>query len=121
MNLEKGCVDLDECNDSGSEADLCKSNEFCVNTEGSFSCVACDKSCATCDADGPDSCIDCADGFVKNDHVCVSKEVAESANKTETEEFEPENPPSASAVTVDVNDEVSSPNPVEDDALRTEL
>merc|ERR1712223_872951 len=122
MNLEKGCVDLDECNDSGSQDSLCKINEFCVNTEGSFSCVTCDKACASCDADGPDSCIDCADGFVKNDDVCVSKEVAESANETEPEESESEKPPSAAAVDVhEINDELSTQDPVEDDALRTEL
>jgi len=122
MNLEKGCVDLDECNDSGSQDSLCKTNEFCVNTEGSFSCVTCDKACASCDADGPDSCIDCADGFVKNDDVCVSKEVAESANETETEESETEKPSSAAAIDVhEVNDELSTQDPVEDDALRTEL
>lgn len=46
----------------------------------------------------------------------------ESANKTETEESEPEISTSAAAVDVDeVNDELSTRNPVEDDALRTEL
>ena len=74
MHSENGCVDFDECN--RSEGNLCKSNEFCVNTEGSFNCVTCDKSCASCEADGPDSCIECAEGFLKNDNVCVSKEVA---------------------------------------------
>lgn len=74
MHSENGCVDFDECN--FSETNRCKTNEFCVNTEGSFTCVACDKSCASCEADGPDSCIDCAEGFLKNDNVCVSQEVA---------------------------------------------
>ena len=82
MHSEKGCVDYDECNqhqnpdNPNAGANLCKRNEFCVNTEGSYKCVTCDKSCASCSADGPDMCIDCADGFVKNDNVCVSKEIA---------------------------------------------
>jgi len=46
----------------------------------------------------------------------------ESANETETEESEPEKPPSAAAVDVhEINDELSTQDPVEDDALRTEL
>ena len=46
----------------------------------------------------------------------------ESANETETEESETEKPSSAAAVDVhEVNDEPSTQDPVEDDALRTEL
>ena len=46
----------------------------------------------------------------------------ESANETETEESETDKPPSTVAVDVhEVNDEPSNQDPVEDDALRTEL
>ena len=44
----------------------CAGNKFCVNTEGSFRCMRCDKSCDGCDGDGPDNCAKCADGHVKN-------------------------------------------------------
>ena len=44
----------------------CAGNKFCVNTEGSFRCMRCDKSCDGCDGDGPDNCAKCADGYVKN-------------------------------------------------------
>lgn len=33
---EKGCIDLNECL---LEAEPCKQNEFCVNTEGSYTCI----------------------------------------------------------------------------------
>ena len=44
----------------------CAGNKFCVNTEGSFRCMRCDKSCDGCDGDGPDNCAKCGDGYVKN-------------------------------------------------------
>lgn len=31
-----GCVDIDECS---NEKSVCKNNQFCVNSEGSFSCL----------------------------------------------------------------------------------
>ena len=46
----------------------------------------------------------------------------ESANETETEETETEKPSSAAAIDVhEVNEELATQDPVEDDALRTEL
>jgi len=125
MHSEKGCVDYDECNqhqnpdNPNAGANLCKRNEFCVNTEGSYKCVTCDKSCASCSADGPDMCIDCADGFVKNDNVCVSKEIADSlANSTkETGDDLPEQ-----SIDDDTTNDKVEENPMKvADALRTEL
>ena len=49
-----------------------------MNTEGSFRCVRCDKSCKGCFGDGPDSCHTCADGYVHNKEksACISEETA---------------------------------------------
>lgn len=65
---EHGCIDLNECL---INTDPCKQNEFCVNNEGSFTCVACDKSCNGCSGDGPDMCDKCADGYFLMDKLCI--------------------------------------------------
>lgn len=66
----KGCVDVNECL---YKRPPCKRNEFCVNNEGSFSCLACDQACDTCTGDGPDMCEKCASGFVLKDNICVNE------------------------------------------------
>lgn len=73
LHTEYGCHDIDEC---ANEKALCRSNEFCVNTEGSYKCTKCDQSCQSCHGDGPDSCEECADGYVKNGEVCISEKAA---------------------------------------------
>ena len=73
MHTEYGCHDLDECAEGSSN---CRSNEFCVNTDGSFQCNSCDKSCKGCTSEGPDSCSECAEGYVKSGKVCVTNEAA---------------------------------------------
>ncbi|XP_058808335.1 cysteine-rich with EGF-like domain protein 2 [Phymastichus coffea] len=64
----KGCYDIDECIE---KEDPCSHNQFCVNSEGSFSCIECDKSCDGCDGDGPDMCIKCAKEYRKKGNVCI--------------------------------------------------
>jgi len=73
MNTEHGCLDIDEC-----QLDKpCATDKFCVNTEGTFRCMACDKACASCDSDGPDNCNDCAEGYQKNkNNVCITDKAA---------------------------------------------
>merc|ERR1719318_2538086 len=74
MNTEHGCMDIDECIVSKP----CTKDKFCVNTEGTFRCMACDKSCDGCDSDGPDNCAACAEGFQLNKNkVCVTDKAAE--------------------------------------------
>lgn len=69
MHTEHGCMDIDECVVSTP----CTKDKFCVNTDGRFRCVACDKSCNGCDSDGPDNCKECAEGYSENkDGVCIS-------------------------------------------------
>lgn len=66
-----GCVDMDECLQSA--APPCKRNQFCVNNEGSFSCLECDRSCDGCTGDGPDLCNACADGYELHEGLCRGK------------------------------------------------
>ena len=91
MDTERGCQDLDECI---ADKTICGVKKFCVNSPGSYSCLGkpfyayllvlvtnvlltscfsidCDKACKTCQADGPDNCIECADGYALNDGVCT--------------------------------------------------
>lgn len=71
MRDGEGCFDINEC----IEKDSCstKKNTFCVNNEGSFLCLECDKSCDGCDGDGPDMCEKCADGYELRDGMCAGK------------------------------------------------
>lgn len=63
-----GCMDVDECLSSKSP---CRTNQFCVNSEGSYKCLECDKSCKGCIGDGPDLCNECADGFELREGLCT--------------------------------------------------
>ncbi|TRY68225.1 hypothetical protein TCAL_05218 [Tigriopus californicus] len=73
MDKEHGCTDIDEC----LLSQPCTGNKFCVNTEGTFQCLRCDKACNGCEGDGPDSCLVCAEGFVKNkDGLCITEQTA---------------------------------------------
>lgn len=67
MDTDKGCTDVDEC----SQKNTCEKNKFCINQEGSFKCLECDKSCATCSGDGPDMCGQCAPGYRLQDKLCI--------------------------------------------------
>ena len=77
LDTERGCHDHDECAAAAkAKSDICAKDKFCVNTEGSYRCHQCDKSCASCTGDGPDSCTECAEGHVKNGQVCMTEEAA---------------------------------------------
>ncbi|XP_017844556.1 cysteine-rich with EGF-like domain protein 2 isoform X1 [Drosophila busckii] len=67
MDTENGCIDINECLE---QKRACKPQQFCVNNEGSFSCLECDRSCDGCDGDGPDMCRKCADGYQLKDGKC---------------------------------------------------
>ena len=74
MDTEHGCQDIDEC----AVSKPCAGSKFCVNTEGGYRCVKCDKACDGCDGDGPDSCDRCAEGYVrgKDGKVCITEQTA---------------------------------------------
>ncbi|KAG7199952.1 hypothetical protein KM043_014383 [Ampulex compressa] len=67
----RGCVDIDECLKSDTS---CPGNQFCVNSEGSYTCIDCDKACDGCTGDGPDMCIKCADGYHKQNNLCINSD-----------------------------------------------
>lgn len=62
-----GCVDINEC---AKTSHGCTKNQFCVNNEGSYRCLECDKGCNGCTGDGPDECEECAEGFEIIDGMC---------------------------------------------------
>jgi len=72
MNTEHGCLDTDECIMNNP----CPNDKFCVNNDGSYRCVTCDKACYGCDADGPDNCLKCAEGYKLKNNVCVADKAA---------------------------------------------
>ena len=72
-NDRKGCGDIDECLAFDSDPCAAKMNGFCVNTEGSYRCLECDRACDGCDGQGPDFCLKCAAGYEldENNEFCV--------------------------------------------------
>ncbi|MPC32037.1 Cysteine-rich with EGF-like domain protein 2 [Portunus trituberculatus] len=68
MDTEKGCLDVNEC---AAAKFPCKRNQFCVNNEGTYTCLECDKACDGCNGDGPDMCERCAEGFILEKDMCV--------------------------------------------------
>uniref|UniRef100_A0A0A9W637 Cysteine-rich with EGF-like domain protein 2 n=1 Tax=Lygus hesperus TaxID=30085 RepID=A0A0A9W637_LYGHE len=76
---DRGCLDLNEC---ASQAPPCSKDEFCVNNDGSYSCLKCDQSCDGCHGDGPDMCQSCAEGFRLKDGLCTPRQQATAADWT---------------------------------------
>lgn len=68
MEPERGCLDVNEC---AFEKSPCGRSQFCVNTEGSFKCLDCDRACSGCSGDGPDMCDECSTGYSLVDNVCM--------------------------------------------------
>lgn len=68
MSKEGECLDINECTAHDSP---CTPLQFCVNKEGSYRCLDCDRSCAGCTGDGPDMCRNCASGYYKKDNICI--------------------------------------------------
>ena len=88
MNTEHGCLvrqseraakDYIFCSQDTDECIIdnpCPKDKFCVNNDGSYRCVTCDKACDGCDADGPDNCLKCAEGYKLKKNVCVADKAA---------------------------------------------
>ncbi|XP_007502584.1 protein disulfide isomerase CRELD2 isoform X2 [Monodelphis domestica] len=64
---EDACVDVDEC---AAEAPACEEGFYCLNNNGSFSCQACDASCAGCVGEGPEHCKSCTAGYAQEAGAC---------------------------------------------------
>ncbi|KAI5634989.1 cysteine-rich with EGF-like domain protein 2 [Phthorimaea operculella] len=67
FDSDEGCLDINECDD----INICRRDQFCLNSLGSYQCMDCDKSCDGCYGDGPDMCKKCAKGFLKTEQFCV--------------------------------------------------
>ncbi|EEB17120.1 conserved hypothetical protein [Pediculus humanus corporis] len=78
MHTELGCLDVNECI---AKNDACNSHQFCVNNDGSYTCLECDKACKTCNGDGPDMCDECANGYYLEDKVCIDEQKKTRENK----------------------------------------
>ncbi|KAM4722765.1 protein disulfide isomerase CRELD1 [Rhinophrynus dorsalis] len=72
---DRKCIDIDEC---GTEMDRCRSNQFCVNTEGSYECRDCDKSCIGCMGAGPARCKKCSTGYYRDGAKCLDVDECDS-------------------------------------------
>lgn len=118
MNTEVGCLDVNEC---GAAKDPCKVNEFCVNNEGSFTCLLCDKACEGCTGDGPDNCNKCGEGYImdKEKMMCVDEDTIEEVEGSAEGGSEAENPAEAShsGASDNKDDEPSSENAPLNDEL----
>lgn len=68
MNKENECLDINEC---AAPTNPCTPLQFCVNSDGSYRCLDCDRSCAGCMGDGPDMCKNCASGYFNQGNICV--------------------------------------------------
>ncbi|XP_073963792.1 cysteine rich with EGF like domains isoform X2 [Choristoneura fumiferana] len=67
FDTDEGCLDINECND----INICTKDEFCLNSKGSYKCMACDRACKGCYGDSPDMCRKCAKGFSKKGDMCI--------------------------------------------------
>ncbi|KAG7456036.1 hypothetical protein MATL_G00247470 [Megalops atlanticus] len=76
-NEEGACTDVDECS---KESPPCKENQYCLNTDGSYSCKACDKVCSGCSGPGPEHCLACADGYKDEEGTCIDINECELAD-----------------------------------------
>ncbi|XP_071242644.1 cysteine-rich with EGF-like domain protein 2 isoform X2 [Salvelinus alpinus] len=65
---EGACLDVNECL---NDPPLCKEDQYCLNTDGSFSCKGCDKVCSGCTEAGPDKCQSCAPGYQDTEGTCA--------------------------------------------------
>ncbi|XP_073448065.1 protein disulfide isomerase CRELD1 [Aquarana catesbeiana] len=74
MLHEKKCIDVDEC----GTLDRCKSNQYCLNTDGSYECRECDKSCIGCMGAGSSRCKKCNAGYYRDGARCLDVDECDS-------------------------------------------
>ncbi|XP_024139093.1 cysteine-rich with EGF-like domain protein 2 [Oryzias melastigma] len=65
---QEACVDVNEC---AKDPPPCKENQYCLNSEGSYSCKTCDKACSGCSGAGSDKCRSCSDGYRDVEGSCT--------------------------------------------------
>eukprot|EP00794_Sanderia_malayensis_P005917 gene5917-6603_t len=68
--IDLECQDINECKEKDASLTCPGSNEYCMNTPGSFECTACDQSCSSCLASGPSGCVKCSNGYSMVESEC---------------------------------------------------
>ncbi|CAL1539071.1 unnamed protein product [Lymnaea stagnalis] len=63
-NEDDGCQDINEC-----LSDPCEENQYCTNTQGSYTCFTCDEACLSCTGPGSYKCEECNTGFTLNEET----------------------------------------------------
>ncbi|XP_005106648.1 cysteine-rich with EGF-like domain protein 2-A isoform X3 [Aplysia californica] len=71
-NEELGCQDVNECSE-----DPCEENQYCTNTQGSYTCFTCDASCVACTGSGPARCTECNAGYTLNENLQICADINE--------------------------------------------
>ncbi|XP_043569661.1 cysteine-rich with EGF-like domain protein 2-A isoform X5 [Chiloscyllium plagiosum] len=79
------CTDVDECL---AETTPCKRHTYCSNTEGSYSCEACDVACDACTGGSPEECINCTTGYTLEEQKCIDVNECSMDDKVCTHENE---------------------------------
>ncbi|XP_062862868.1 cysteine-rich with EGF-like domain protein 2 [Trichomycterus rosablanca] len=79
------CVDIDECSKDSSP---CKDQEYCLNTDGSYSCNVCDNRCSGCKGPGPGNCLACSQGFKDEEGICTDVNECEQTDAVCTAEHQ---------------------------------
>lgn len=60
------CSDVNECENSP-----CESDQYCLNTQGSYQCPKCDRACKVCAGPTNANCTECATGYARSgDGIC---------------------------------------------------
>ncbi|XP_052316020.1 cysteine-rich with EGF-like domain protein 2 isoform X2 [Oncorhynchus keta] len=80
---EGTCLDVNECL---NDPPLCKEDQYCLNTDGSFSCKGCDEVCSGCTGAGPDKCQSCAPGYQDTEGTCTDVNECEQTDAVCTAE-----------------------------------
>lgn len=65
------CTDINECSDLSS----CKDRQYCINQEGSYKCIMCDRTCKSCSGRGFSNCTSCEDSSVLWSGFCINDEL----------------------------------------------
>ncbi|XP_019738575.1 cysteine-rich with EGF-like domain protein 2 [Hippocampus comes] len=82
---QEACIDVNECS---KDSPPCQEKEYCVNTEGSYSCKGCDQACTGCTGAGADKCKACAGGYQDTEGTCSDIDECSGAEPMCTEEHQ---------------------------------
>ncbi|KAL7882803.1 hypothetical protein SRHO_G00004610 [Serrasalmus rhombeus] len=82
---EGTCIDINECSNDPSP---CKDEEYCLNTDGSYTCNVCDSRCSGCKGQGPGNCLACSEGYKDEEGTCTDVNECELPDAVCTDEHQ---------------------------------